>query len=736
MDRQPDSLPTLTETNGKSPYPPLQNAASANTEEEKWDLGWLVAVTRRRALLMAQVVVGTTLLAGGLLLFLTRLTPSQYEGKFQLLVEPITAEEQLARSSTRAQGADFDVQRINIEQSSLDYESQIRILQSPKLLDSLVSQVRQRYPNMTYETLIKNLKISRITTLSLDKKEQGTKLIDVRYQDTDPEKVKFILDKLSQAYLNYSLKERQSTIRRGIQFIDTQLPPLRQRVDSLQQQIQALRQSYNISDPEQQGRQLLETTGRLDQVAAENQTRLAEAEAKRNALIQQLQNANPQTVLGTQATSSDNTSYYQALLNQYQQVQAQIALESSRLQPEHPAMKELMEKRKNLQNLLKQEASRVIGTATDSVSIEQARSQAINQVQAQMNQRIRQLSTITRQYTDLQRELLLATDSLNKFASRREALQIDAAQQEIPWELTIPPRLELNPAGQPLKVNSISKVRFLALILVLAVLLGVGVGFLVDISQDLLYSTDEVKRATKLPLLGVIPHNKSQFPAVSNPVKEAFRSLSKNLRLLSKTHAPLRSLTITSAEEGDGKSTIALHLAMTAAAMGQRVLLVDADLRHPKIHELLGLSKQPGFSNLLQSEQDIKSLLQSPPDCANLMVLTAGNSSLDLAELFTTSRVESLFQKLHTMFDLVIFDTPSLLRLADSGLVAAQCDSLALVVRSGKTSRSSILATLEELNFSSTTVLGVIVNDAPETASLIQSHYHVAYKSRSRSDVN
>lgn len=728
MDRQPDSLPTLTKTNGKSPYPPMQNADATDTEEEKWDLGWLVAVTRRRALLMAGVVVGTTLLAGGLFLFLTRLTLPEYEGKFQLLVERITTEEQLARSSTRAQGSDVDIQRINIEQSNLDYESQIRILESPKLLDSLISQVRQRYPDITYETLIKNLKISRITSLSLDKKEQGTKLIEVRYQDTDPEKVKFILDKLSQIYLNYSLKERQSTIRRGIEFIDTQLPPLRQRVDSLQQQIQALRQRYNISDPEQQGKQLIETIGRLDQLKAENQTQLAEAQAKRDALVRLLQNAHPQTVLGNQPLLGEK-SYYEELLKQYQQVQSQIALESSRLLPENPAIQELLEKRKNLQNLLKQEANRVIETATDSITVAQARRQAINQAEAETNQKIRQLSGITRQYSDLQRELLLAIDSLNKFAARQEALQIDAAQQEIPWELTIPPRLELDSLGQPLKVNSVSKVRFLALIFVLAVLLGVGVGFLVDISQDLLYTTDDVKRATRLRLLGVIPHNKSRFLAVSVPAKEAFRSLSKNLRLLSKNHTPLRSLTITSAEEGDGKSTIALHLAMTAAAMGQRVLLVDADLRHPKIHELLNLPKQPGFTNLLQSDQDIQSLLQSPPECPNLMVLTAGNPAFDLVELFTANRVEPLFQKLHTMFDLVIFDTPPLLRLADTGLVAAQCDSLALVVRLGKTSRPSVLATLEELKFSSTAVVGVIANDAPETASLTHSHYHLAGKS-------
>jgi capsular exopolysaccharide synthesis family protein len=719
MDKQPDYLPTLTETNGKSLCPPFQNTASTDEAEgANWDFGWLVAVARRRAPLMAMVSLGTTLLAGGLLLLIIKLTPPQYVGKFQLLVEPITAEAQLARSSTRAQGSDVpDTQRMNIEQASLDYESQIRILSGPKLLEPVVRQVRQWYPNVTYETLTKNLKITRITTLSLDKKEEGTKLINVNYQDPDPEKIKFVLDRLSQTYLNYSLKERQSPIRRGIQFIDSQLLPLRQRVDSLQRQIQDLRERYNIVEPEQQGNQLTQTTGKLDEVEAENQTQLAEAKATRNTLARQLQDASPQSVLG-------QTTYYKPLLDQYQLVEGQIAVESARSKPDSPAMQALLEKRQNLQNLLNREASRVVKNASDSITVVEARHQATKRVQAEMNQKIGQLPAITRQYADLQRELALATDSLNKFATRQEALQIDAAQQEIPWELTITPRLELDESGQPVKANSISKVRFLALIVVLAVLLGIGVGFLAETTQDLLHTTDEVKRASRLLLLGVIPHFDSQPQAVSAPVKEAFRSLSKNLLWLSKIDAPNHSLMITSPEGGDGKSTIALHLAMTTAAMGQRVLLVDADLRYPQIHELLGLPNQQGLSNLLLGEHDIQKVTQSPPSCQNLTVLTSGQPPLDPGELFTTHRVEPLFQKLQSMFDLVIVDTPPLLGLADSGFVAAQCDSLALVVRLGKTSRSSVLAALEELKFSPAAVLGVIANDEPQTTFLTQRDYY------------
>jgi capsular exopolysaccharide synthesis family protein len=753
MERQSNSLPQTAETNGKPFYHQFQTG-EGGIEEEKWDLGWLAAVVRRRALLMGQVALGIFLIAGGGLLLAAKTAPPNYEGKFQLLVEPITAEEQQARSSARAQGSPIrDAEQINIEQSSLDYESQIRILEGPKLLDPIVNQVRQRYPEVTYETLIKNLTIERISVLTKDKKEQGTKLIDVNYQDKNPEKIKFVLEQLSQAYLNYSLKERQSTIRRGINFIDSQLPPLRQRVDFLQGEIQALRQKYNIVDPELQGKQLTENASRLEQTKADSQTQLAEALAKRSALAQQLQNANPQSVLG-------ETIYYQTLLTQYQQVESQLAVEAARLKTDNPAMQSLLEKRRNLQNLLNQEASRVVSKAGDAITIAEARHRAILQSEIIVNQKIQQLPTIARQYADLQRELTIATDSLNKFATRQEALQIDAAQQEIPWELTIPPKLLLDESGNLAKVSKFSKLRMLALIAILAILLGVGAGFLVEVSQDQLHTSDETKEITRLPLLGIVPHNKlsdDETPSMFGlgfstfrdrffsdktnrteistlhydhsqllpiPSIESFRSLYKNIRLLSNNNGQIRSLAVTSAEAGDGKSTIALHLALTAAALGQRILLVDADLRHPQIHERLGLTNYEGLSDLLSEDRDLRQVLQSHPIHKNLTVLTAGQLVDDPVAILTSHRIEPLFLKLKAMFDLILLDTPPLVGLADCGLIASQSDSLALIIRLGKTKRQSVLTALEDIKFSSTVMLGVIANDAHDTVSL-PSTYHV-----------
>lgn len=724
MDRKQNSLPSRYETNG-SPLAPLSH--SSDGDEEKWDLGWLASVLRRRAGLITAVTAGTATAASGLFLTMAGSQPRRYAGEFQLLVEPVTAEEQQARSSATAQGSDLPNQ-INIENSRLDYETQIRVLKSPKLMESVVKEAQARYPDLTYDSLVGSLEISRINTLTLDKKEQGTKLISVSYQDNDPQKVKYILNQLSRTYLDYSLKERQSSIRQGAKFIDTQLPKLRRRVDDLQGQIQALRQRYTIVDPELQGQQLTNQSGALGQQRSESQTQIAEAQAKYNALQQQLRGANLQTVLG-------EAPYYQSLLSQYQQIEGQLATESARLQPDNPALQALIEKRSNLQNLLQIEANRVVSRAAGSISVAQARDRAISQSIAGVDQNIQRLTEVSRQYADLKRELTIATDSLNKFSSRREALQIDAAQQEVPWELVTPPTLARDGLGNPKNMAAIDKVRFLGLIAALSILLGVGVGFLAEVSQDVLQSKDEAKRSAKLPLIGTIPFDGARTatsfaipqlfskkpdeeddlsrpnqPQNSSVFSEAFRSVYKNIRLSTSVNNPVRSLTISSAETAEGKTTIAVNLALAAAAMGQRVLLVDADLRNPQVHAQLGLSNQVGLSEIMAGNIDTKRGLQQSHQRDNLIVLTAGQLVVDPTEILTSNRMHQLMEQFQMVFDLVIYDTPPVLGLADASLVAARTDAVVLVVRIGKTKRSAVKQAIEEVAISSGTVLGLVAN--------------------------
>jgi capsular exopolysaccharide synthesis family protein len=266
-------------------------------------------------------------------------------------------------------------------------------------------------------------------------------------------------------------------------------------------------------------------------------------------------------------------------------------------------------------------------------------------------------------------------------------------------------------------------------------------------SSDL-HSPDEIKDSTGLPLLGTIPFTKELKAQMASPLTrtpdakksecqrsqsysaspfiEAFRSLHANLHFLSPDQ-PLRSLVISSAVPADGKSTVATFLAQAAAAMGQRVLLVDADLRRPQIHVTTDLPNVWGLSNVISSEINVDDVLQRSPLEDNLFVLTAGQIPPDPIRLICSQKMKKLVERFQEAFDLVIFDTPPLLGLADARLLAAHTDGIVMVVGLGRTDRFVLTQVLYGLHTSHARILGIIANGVKGYTTNSYDYYHRYY---------
>jgi capsular exopolysaccharide synthesis family protein len=144
--------------------------------------------------------------------------------------------------------------------------------------------------------------------------------------------------------------------------------------------------------------------------------------------------------------------------------------------------------------------------------------------------------------------------------------------------------------------------------------------------------------------------------------------------------------------------------------MGLRVLLVDADLRRPRIHETTDLPNVWGLSNVISSEINVDDVIQRSPTEDNLFVLTAGQIPPDPTRLLASKKMHNLVERLRESFDLILFDTPPLLGLADARILAAHTDGIALVVGLGKTDRSVLTEVLYGLKTSRARVLGLIAN--------------------------
>ncbi len=748
MDTDYQFQPISSKRNGLPPrsLPQLTPPAVEESDQQTLDMAWLFSVVRRRALVMACVAISMSAFAGSVIIYKSKKIVKVYEGAFKVLVEPVTAEGRLARLYLQAQSVNegvADLSKIgsSVEETSLvDYQTQIRVLKSPEILEPLVEKLKKKYPDISYKSLGAALIISRVN-YEKDGKQAGTKLLDVRYQEEDPKKIKWVLEQVADYYLNYITQERLTTINQAIKFIDSQLPKLQERVDQLQGQLQRLRQQSRLTLPEITSRSQADQVSALQTRRIDVQAQLAEARQFYENAKQQLDSGNIMSLLAL------NPKAYETLLTQLNAVEAQIAVDSSQFREDSPPMQTLREKQQNLRLLLQREAERSLQNIADQVEQLEAREKSLAQKEDILNQQITQFPTVLRQYGDLDRELSVATESLKLFLEKREALQLGAAQQQVNWQIVAKPDIIRDETGQPVSITVKQTSRQLAIAVILCTLLGIGVGFLVEVLNTVFHTPEEVKGATKLPLLGVIPLakgldkiapvpeaagvaptsgrtlllGKARKPVqyTRSPLLEAFRSLYTNIRLIS-PHTPIRTMAIGSATPGDGKTTVAIHLAKTAAAIGQRVLLVDADLRCPQLHTSLGIPNLRGLSDVIVSDIGLNDVIQRShsvwseelPGEDNLFVLTAGPLPNDPIKLLSSKKMLYLMEQFQAFFDLVIYDTPPLDGLSDGHILAAHTDGMVIVVGLDKTDRSMVTKALDGLKISGGSVLGVVANGA------------------------
>ena len=712
-----------------SALPQVPLAGFYPPEEEKIDLRKLLAVARRRVLIIGAVAIAVS---SGIITKILAKTPI-YESQLQLLVEPVSGEKQFDQLTTSlAQG-------MNSSANGLDYESQIQVLSSPQVMLPIIEKIQTQYPEIDYGTIQNKLLVSQL---------QQTKILEIRYQDSDPDKVQFVLEQVGRGYINYSKQEQQTTTRQGIDFVDEQLPKLQKRVGTLQEELQEFRQKYNITDPETQAQLLTNRFSAIQQKQQETQTLLGETQKFYTNLQNQL-NLSPQEAINAAALSE--APRYQKLLNQLSELETKIANESARFTPDSPIIETLEEQRQNLEPLLNKEAAVVapgevvpssnyqeslaspnsirldltqkLIDAVNRIEVLEVRSSELAQLESQVKGQLKQLAVISRNYTDLQRQLMVATESLNRFLAEKETLEIESAQKTLPWQMIRPPQLPENPIF-PNVPRGIILGTFAGL------LAGAGAGLLAEKLDRVFHSAEELKDSSGLPLLGTIPFRKElkkgytktftssvegaeispyQHRYVASPFTEAFRSLQANLHFLNPDQS-LRSIVISSTVPAEGKSTITTFLAQAAAAMGQKVLLVDADLRRPQVHVRMDLPNVWGLSNVISSDIDYQDVIQRSPTEENLFVLTAGEIPPDPTRLLYSKKMQSLVEQFQENFDLVIFDTPPLLGLSDARLLAAHTDGMVMVVGIGQTDRSLLRQVLDGLRTSNAKVLGLVAN--------------------------
>jgi len=289
----------------------------------------------------------------------------------------------------------------------------------------------------------------------------------------------------------------------------------------------------------------------------------------------------------------------------------------------------------------------------------------------------------------------------------------------------------VEPANLPTRSVGTNKLVIIALAGLVGFSLGSGAAYLLEFLDRTVKTTSDVERIFNLPVIGYISelvgNENNAIYVAQNPnsiLAENFRLLRSNIEFFQISN-PIKTILITSPNQGNGKTTVASNLATSISQGEQDVILVDADLRRPAIHKVLNVDRNPGLSDVIRNKADIDSVVRTQ-DENGLRVITAGDIPPNITEIVGSKRVASILGDLREKHEVIVIDAPPLI-IADAYNLASRVDGVILVMEPGQTTEQQAKTIKEQLDRSKAHLLGIVFNKISERST----HSYDDYQYRS-----
>lgn len=564
----------------------------------------------------------------------------------------------------------------------------------------------------------------------------NTDLVEIHFRNNDPKLATEIANQLVETYSDEDLRLKYDRTMHVSTWLQQRLGELKQQAANAQVRLAEYQKEHNIVGTDENSNLTLQTLG---QISGD----LENAEANRimkEARLREYQTLNP----NLQALMGDNPALA-ALNSQLSGLETQRSELAARLGPNHPQMKELQTEIEKVQaqidNQIKLARAQVEAEYNGAARVEKdlrGRLAAQEDAAYKLNEGVAQYA-ILRHEAALNRELYdtlqmrLKEASVTAGLSAADIAVVDSAQLPI---IPVAPR----------KATTMT-FGFLG-----GLICGCVLAFLIESIDDTLQTSEEVESVSMLPSLAAIPHiayevegrkeiakrkeavnylaAKQTLTSLLDPKSncaEAYRGMRSSL-LLSSIDDPPRIISVTSAFPGEGKTTTAVNCAIVLAQRGERVLLIDADLRRGTLHHVFGISDLSfGLTTVLAQPGNHRELPVPLAELPTLHVLPAGPRPPNPAEMLSSKRMEEQLHHWTCEFDRVVIDTAPVLAVSDTQAMAVLSDTVILVARAGTTRKRALIRARDLLLRINATIAGVVVNDVNMRLETFYTYRHGMY---------
>ena len=405
-----------------------------------------------------------------------------------------------------------------------------------------------------------------------------------------------------------------------------------------------------------------------------------------------------------------SNAFIQGLKSELTGLQQKLAQTQEKLGDRHPEIIKLRNAVDNAERKLQSELSKAMAAIRNDRDSARARERALTEALERQKAAAQDLNAKSVEYMALEREAEANREQLDKMLHRaREAVlarDVPSASSrildpaEVPWEPVLP-----------------RKNRNFAMGAVSGGVLALALVFVLEIFNNRVTSPDDVTRHLRLPVLGVTPKVKSlnghASALLTDNASAQYTELLQSVRT-SLVFAPelstSRTLLVTSSQPGEGKTVAAANLAVSLARLNQRVLLIDADLRRPRLHDVFGFQQQPGLTDVLRGKASQGAVRKTK--VPRLWLMPSGIPSRQAADLLASERFRQLIECFREQFDWIVLDSPPVLSVTDACLITRVASGVLFVVGSGQTSRKVARAAVERLDAVGANLVGVLLNQA------------------------
>lgn len=557
-----------------------------------------------------------------------------------------------------------------------------------------------------------------------------TRLVEIHYRHQKPDLARKISDTWAEVFKKVSLDELRGVNEEAAYYLEKSVSKYKLKLRESEEKLQNYLRDKQVIDFGQKESTVATRLSELNHLLLQ-----AENERKNAQLAYELSRSLADVSTVPEIQRDPVIQELNKKLTELRQTQEQLLVEFT---PEWPEVKKVNRQIEQLEGELRASRQRVMTTLENQYKTATQRERSLREAFVEQRQETLQQNhaaidaKMLQADVDSNRQLL---DSLLQSQKGVEVSGADSLRQGIRI-------VELSPVpGAPVLPKRAQNIMLAGL---LALMGGIGLVLFLDYVNNKIESVEDIDRYLRLPALGVIPaleqggkarrllskaangagnngsDSKELAPAIAgagsvilsqveanSSIAESYRQLRTALLLSSAGHAP-RTLLITSSQPAEGKTTTSVNTAISLAQTGAAVLLIDADLRRPRVHRIFNLKNNAGLSNYLAGEADLASLIQVA--MPNLYVLPVGPLPPNPAELLGSAKMKQMIETLSANFDHIVIDSPPVSSFADSLILSALVEGVIIVVKAGVTPREMAQRTKAHLQSVGAKILGVVVN--------------------------